>query len=534
MARDLSPAPQGLIETETLLSIVHLGRAAGSPGLIDPYTAPREPPGTTASLRKVRVIEHCITVGLDARWPARDVAFNNVGEWTETQVNGQPTVFFNPHQGFVHHRFAPRRATTPRIFTMDDRAGSPAASAVFRPHGSEADLFDHPHYTHHPLRHASASTSFSSDASVDPRNIFHHDQYLSSIQMGAEPHQTTAVSNVPAYYPFRSSELSTSTLTIPPGPIKIDTSPPLSTPTVLPIEVDVTKYEPLEYEEWLRTPTEYTGSPPDTATSPTDETPGTPPDFAIAPDWRRGSACSTTDEHVLHAFTPNPFQAALEKNIRGRRLSYPDHYQFFPQPLDSYSLSAGPIPTTNWSMPPAYTENHINFNRLTELSASASPQDIERPLTSLSVSSASTRPAAEEDDDHDQDGPSAQPPTQQSSDYNERNDLLLDLRNKGHSYKEIKRLGRFREAESTLRGRFRMLTKEKWERVRKPQWKGADIALLRRAVKHFRQDGVESSRNRRAAKKMPWKKIGEWMQEHGSSYTFAPATCAKKWDEIAA
>jgi hypothetical protein len=44
------------------------------------------------------------------------------------------------------------------------------------------------------------------------------------------------------------------------------------------------------------------------------------------------------------------------------------------------------------------------------------------------------------------------------------------------SYKDIKRLGGFEEAESTLRGRFRTLTKSKEQRVRKPQWKDKDVS----------------------------------------------------------
>lgn len=47
----------------------------------------------------------------------------------------------------------------------------------------------------------------------------------------------------------------------------------------------------------------------------------------------------------------------------------------------------------------------------------------------------------------------------------------------GMSYKEIKEKGKFKEAESTLRGRFRTLTKSKDQRVRKPQWQERDVSL---------------------------------------------------------
>lgn len=59
---------------------------------------------------------------------------------------------------------------------------------------------------------------------------------------------------------------------------------------------------------------------------------------------------------------------------------------------------------------------------------------------------------------------------------NDRDAFLLQARRSGLSYKEIKRRGGFTEAESTLRGRIRILSKPKHERVRKPQWRQADVS----------------------------------------------------------
>ena len=64
----------------------------------------------------------------------------------------------------------------------------------------------------------------------------------------------------------------------------------------------------------------------------------------------------------------------------------------------------------------------------------------------------------------------------------ERDQLLLDLRSQGYSYKEIKRMGTFTEAESTLRGRVRVLTKPKGERVRSPVWHPKDVSKISRVV----------------------------------------------------
>lgn len=60
----------------------------------------------------------------------------------------------------------------------------------------------------------------------------------------------------------------------------------------------------------------------------------------------------------------------------------------------------------------------------------------------------------------------------------EQNLLLLHWRSQGISYKTIKeRLG-IDEAESTLRGRLRTLTKPKNERLRRPQWTEKDVCLF--------------------------------------------------------
>jgi hypothetical protein len=61
-----------------------------------------------------------------------------------------------------------------------------------------------------------------------------------------------------------------------------------------------------------------------------------------------------------------------------------------------------------------------------------------------------------------------------------RNAFLIDCKRRGLSYKDIKRMGGFKEAESTLRGRFRTLTKAKDQRVRKPKWQDKDVCEMAR------------------------------------------------------
>lgn len=61
---------------------------------------------------------------------------------------------------------------------------------------------------------------------------------------------------------------------------------------------------------------------------------------------------------------------------------------------------------------------------------------------------------------------------------------------------------------------------------------GDKVRLLRRGVAYHRKLRNEGAYNRHRDGKLPWGHISTWMREHGSSYTFAPATCKKKYDEI--
>jgi len=101
------------------------------------------------------------------------------------------------------------------------------------------------------------------------------------------------------------------------------------------------------------------------------------------------------------------------------------------------------------------------------------------------------------------------------------------------SYREIRRAGGFKEAESTLRGRYRTLTKSKEERVRKPEWLEGDVRLLRKAVVKFGRCGERKGPEAGKAR-IPWKKVAEYIVEHGGSYRFGNATCRKRWDELVA
>ncbi|CZR66201.1 uncharacterized protein PAC_16102 [Phialocephala subalpina] len=117
-------------------------------------------------------------------------------------------------------------------------------------------------------------------------------------------------------------------------------------------------------------------------------------------------------------------------------------------------------------------------------------------------------------------------PTVQAAHHRDaKDDFLVRSKLAGMSYKEIRRQGKFTEAESTLRGRFRTLTKHKAARVRKPEWNDNDIRLLKKAVRKLTHGDPMKS-------KVPWKQVAEYIANNGGSYHFGNATCRKRWDEL--
>ncbi|KAI1655041.1 hypothetical protein F4813DRAFT_398618 [Daldinia decipiens] len=107
-----------------------------------------------------------------------------------------------------------------------------------------------------------------------------------------------------------------------------------------------------------------------------------------------------------------------------------------------------------------------------------------------------------------------------------KDDFLVRSKLAGKTYREIRLEGNFTEAESTLRGRFRTLTKDKEARVRKPEWQDNDIRLLKKAVRKLAKG------NDIIPSKAPWGQVAEYIMDHGGSYQFGGATCHRKWKEL--
>ena len=124
--------------------------------------------------------------------------------------------------------------------------------------------------------------------------------------------------------------------------------------------------------------------------------------------------------------------------------------------------------------------------------------------------------------------------------------FLIKSRESGMTYRDIHVKGGFTEAESTLRGRYRTLTKKREERVRRPEWSETDVRLLEEGVRKLARPAPNSNGTARysssrtvserelATAKIPWKQVAEYIVNGGRTYHFGNSTCRKLWDELRA
>lgn len=141
---------------------------------------------------------------------------------------------------------------------------------------------------------------------------------------------------------------------------------------------------------------------------------------------------------VQHPSPPEPFDPFLTG------INYPD------TDPGGISIEFTEVPQ---SMHPDFMGQTATYYPATMLQSPVSASDTPSPAASL------TRPLAK--------------PSQRD---NAKNALLIHYKEQGMSYKDIKAIAGFDEAESTLRGRYRTLTKPKEERVRKPEWSERDVS----------------------------------------------------------
>ena len=235
-------------------------------------------------------------------------------------------------------------------------------------------------------------------------------------------------------------------------------TPDLPTPAVLSTSVDVSQYESVQHRDWLEALTDYTGISP---ASPGiyDSSPRVEDMETFNGNLSSSRFGSWTQAHPnsiqfgrLHSIAPSITDASSASPA----LSYDDF---------SSRTGAGSWGTSMFGQPDVVLPSRLHRTPPHFQHLPSTPQEIERPGSRQSDSMLSVVPTMN----------SRQEIVEDEAYVKHRDKMLLDLRNKGHSYKEIKRMGRFKEAESTLRGRLRTLTKEKSERVRKPKWNAHDV-----------------------------------------------------------
>ncbi|KXT17189.1 hypothetical protein AC579_349 [Pseudocercospora musae] len=439
---------------------------------------------------------------------------------------------------------------------------------------------------------ASASSSFTAEACNTPPSAvsdtsFHPDEYFQLPEDTAS--STWALQNAPwpdfaehstvNHFPFRPTGVDSwqihssapiavgqeSSATVQPSAnvevnipsARDDSSPrPVAAPPVLPHSVDTSQYQVVPDEDWVLSYLDY-----DSAPSPSSvDSHGTGPHTPISPAGGELSGVSLvssngdlaysgmmpkveTESTAFNmtppaswsgSFSSDSMQTSASTVASFGGFTYPRH---FPQP-SGYPLPLSAIPpsvVTQGSAaahghgPPIYTTMHT-INPPALMDPRHAVQSFTGSVQELDQRGWETSPEASGSDDESSSDVNDQA-IEEARLRRDRDKYLLKMRERGMSYKEIKRRGKFKEAESTLRGRIRVLTKDKSERVRRPDWTDNDLQLLEQAVSHFeRFDGIV--RGREVHSRVPWKKISDWMRSRGSSYTFAPATCAKKYREL--
>jgi hypothetical protein len=132
-------------------------------------------------------------------------------------------------------------------------------------------------------------------------------------------------------------------------------------------------------------------------------------------------------------------------------------------------------------------------------------------------------------------------------------EILLDGKRDGLTYKEISKKMHVKCAESTLRGRYRSLTKARKDRVRKPVWHKKDVSQSREFPKipmltceqiellevFVMQDldRIDSNNHQSLSydqrlAKVQWKKVADSIHANGGTYHFGNSTCKRKWQEL--
>ncbi|KAF4119305.1 hypothetical protein GMORB2_4824 [Geosmithia morbida] len=122
-------------------------------------------------------------------------------------------------------------------------------------------------------------------------------------------------------------------------------------------------------------------------------------------------------------------------------------------------------------------------------------------------------------------GPTSSPtPRSVDAERARRDEFLMRCRAGGMKYRDVKRLGNLPEAESTLRGRYRLLLSTK--KKGRSKWTRQDEELLTEAV------GRSIKMRKNGLARISWADVVKDIGERGISYPFGVMACRKKWEQL--
>ncbi|KAI1771321.1 hypothetical protein F4818DRAFT_445344 [Hypoxylon cercidicola] len=246
-----------------------------------------------------------------------------------------------------------------------------------------------------------------------------------------------------------------------------------------------------------------------------------------------GSTCPSTISPKVLQIRPSPTPTSSSESIRTKVLTNGD--PDFGSPAPKHHHARSPLSPPQRSKPKSRKE--LPSKPAKSRQASTSSTRDKSPIPPQQPASPHTPPhksrvaqlKREDQDDTPQAAEGSSAPSRGpklAEGRAAKDEFLVKSKLAGMTYKEIRRKGNFTEAESTLRGRFRTLTKDKEARVRKPEWQDNDIRLLRKAVRKLNKSGDMSPA------KAPWGQVATYIADHGGSYQFGSATCHRKWKEL--
>jgi hypothetical protein len=325
--------------------------------------------------------------------------------------------------------------------------------------------------------------------------MYHHQRELGQLDdnfnlPGMEPNAPHGFQTV-GFRPLDPINTTNLNTLAPPALATTSMAAPLPIPGILHQRVDQTQYQPVYDNEWVRASIDY-GAPSPTSV---DSTSPLTPSSETFGHFTQNSF--RTGQHVGNPVAERYFAEDSRRRSTSATVA-PATLRIAhqaPNPALSGSFPQGPfgMPTANYCYQPP---NPPSFNVFDAQSWNHNP-DMSRPRymplqvmkventppifdpvairqqsadyseTAISDDAGSQAHSSDEEEESDED-PRAK--------LSETDAKLLRLRAEGLPYKEIKKIGDFKEAESTLRGRHRMLIKPTSERVRKPKWTKDDVS----------------------------------------------------------